>query len=419
MYVHEFTARNFLIHRDSALKLSPITVFVGPNGGGKSALFDAVVNFSMLARGEIGEAFGPFAFSFLATRFHAASPTAPITFEAIMSEARDSSQRLKYSISYRQVQAGGMGAARPTFQIVREVLQSLPENRVLFENHDPDSSPLRNAIEFLQPDRGIFAAVRTAHARGRPEDDQLVSHCAKEIRSFTKFRLNPYDLASSSQIPDLDNSYAPPLGYTGSQLSACLYYMHKNDDPVLDAIRAQVRSLLPSFVDFEFATFGVDQVGFSMSFSDGRGLIPAVRMSHGNLLFLGLMVLTQSSNHPAMLMMEEPENGLTPSAVKAFYAAMRQLAYNAESGKATQILISSHSPFVICDVWNEHEADREFIHLVRVENGHAAVRKFRDAITTLGLPLGKDEQGGRTQLGLRLAEQIMSGYYEGEASAGA
>ena len=57
MYLHEVTIKNYSIHKETKIELSPITVFVGPNGSGKSALFDALLNFSMLARGRIGEAF--------------------------------------------------------------------------------------------------------------------------------------------------------------------------------------------------------------------------------------------------------------------------------------------------------------------------------------------------------------------------
>jgi|SRR2546426_11052644 len=57
MFIRHFEVSNFKIHRDTSLDLFPITVFVGPNSGGKSALFDALINFSMVCRGDLSEAF--------------------------------------------------------------------------------------------------------------------------------------------------------------------------------------------------------------------------------------------------------------------------------------------------------------------------------------------------------------------------
>jgi len=54
---------------------------------------------------------------------------------------------------------------------------------------------------------------------------------------------------------------------------------------------------------------------------------------------------------------------------------------------------------------------------VKVENDCAVVRKFSEALETLGLPLAK---GGWKAYAsrLRLADQIMSGYYETPAAVG-
>jgi predicted ATPase len=76
--------------------------------------------------------------------------------------------------------------------------------------------------------------------------------------------------------------------------------------------------------------------------------VPAVRISSGLLLYVGLTVLIYSPNRPPVLMIEEPENGLTLGAIHEFYNAVRELAFRAdESHSKPSILISSHSPFVI------------------------------------------------------------------------
>ncbi len=105
MYLHSFSATNFLSHRNTTVELSPITVFVGPNAGGKSALFDAIVNFSMVARGNIRQAFGPFPFSYAATKHHGSPKFENIRFEATVSEKADDQEKLRYSIDYQQESA--------------------------------------------------------------------------------------------------------------------------------------------------------------------------------------------------------------------------------------------------------------------------------------------------------------------------
>jgi predicted ATPase len=134
-------------------------------------------------------------------------------------------------------------------------------------------------------------------------------------------------------------------------------------------------------------------------------------MSHGNLIFLGLMVLTYSPNRPPVMMIEEPENGLTPAAVKAFYHAVRALAFREDPAQRSQVLISSHSPFVMCEAWNGQ--DRDFIHQFKTENGQCVVRRLSEAIRAQGVVLSRDqldEQGRPIHLGLKNAEELMSGY---------
>ena len=102
-----------------------------------------------------------------------------------------------------------------------------------------------------------------------------------------------------------------------------------------------------------------------------------------------------------MICIEEPENGLTPRGTRVFYETIKALANGPEEDRS-QILLSSHSPFIIVDAWNGEE--RDFIYQCSPVDGSARVSKFSDVVADAG----SLRAGG--QLGLALAEQVMDGF---------
>jgi len=408
MYIREIRIKNFLVHQDTTMHLSPLSVFVGPNGGGKSAFFDAILNFSMLARGSLQQAFGPYPFSFRATLYRGASTVSRIGYTVSMAREKDAGTWLTYEIDYGQT---GQTEEAGRFSIFKEKLVKHPGGKLLFDRSEADSYPISQSLSLGQ-DRSIFAALRQVQITGKPpETDDLFAYCTQQISRFNKFRLDPFVLSQTARLPDFADAApetrTPRLGYHGEDLAATLYYLAETKAPVLDAIRQKIREIEPAFGDFEFNMIGTDRVGFSVVYRDKRGTITAVRLSSGMLIFIGLIVLVMSPARPTVLMVEEPENGLTPQAVKSFYRAVRDLAFSETVTSRSQILISSHSPFVICEAWNGE--DRDFIHQVKVVYGKAQVRKFSDVIRDQGIQLAIVD-GERKHLSLCNAEEIMSGY---------
>lgn len=407
MYLKNILVRNYMVHRNTEIQLLPLTVFVGPNSGGKSAFFDALLNFSMLSRGSLRQAFGPYPYSYSATVYRGASSIDRIAFDVSMAKSKDDAEWLRYQISYRQLSGG----PEPQYMIVSERLSAEPSGRVLFDRDNPGMYKLSKSLN-LGDDRSVFAAMRLAYAQGQEvEADSLVTYCAAQVSRFSKFRLDPTVLASPSRLPEPKDGatevYVPRLGYHGEDLASVLYHLNENNAPELETIKDAVREIAPEFEDFEFNLVGTDRIAFSVKYTDERGSVPAVRLSSGLLAFIGLMVLIFGPTRTPVLMIEEPENGLTPQAVKAFYRAVRCLEFDGDS--MCQVLLSSHSPFVICEAWNGD--DRDFIHRVEVRDGEAVIRRFSDVIEEHGIQLRKTKQDGRTQMGLQTAEDVMSGIY--------
>jgi predicted ATPase len=406
MYIRQFRIRNYLIHQDTSVALSPLTIFVGPQGGGKSAFFDAMLNFSIVSRGNLRQAFAAYPYSYRATIHRAASKVSRIGYRATLARSSEASESLDYEIEYAQT---ATAEDEPTFNIFHETLTRQPGGAVLFDRRDPEAYPITRTVE-LQSDRSLFAALRHARLAGTTavDADDLVLYCTEQISRFNKFRLDAVVLAQTSRMPDPSGMTLPRIGYHGEDLAATLYHLNETKDPALDSITKNVSIIDPQFAGFDFNAVGTERIAFSARYSDARQLVPSVRLSSGMLTYVGLITLVSTSSRPPVLMIEEPENGLTPQAIKCFYAAVRSLATNENPEHRSQVLISSHSPYVICEAWNGE--DRDFIHQVKVVNGKAQIRKFSQVVEDEKIHLRKDKVGERTVLGLVNAEEIMAGY---------
>ena len=408
MYIHRFRVKNYMIHRDTTIELSPITVLVGPQGGGKSALFDSMINFSLVSRGNVRQAFGPYPFSFRQSRYRGAGTATTISFEVEFSQASDDSEIFNYQIGYRQTSSH---ETQPLFTITREILSRKSGDDAIFDRSDPEEYAISKYLH-AEGDRSLFASLRLAISSGSYQPEADIEYLTRHVSQFNKFRLDPLALASTSRRPEIavDNgtTLTPRIGYHGEDLAATLYYLDETQHSSMEQIRSRMKELIPEFEGFEFSSVGTDKIAFAVKYTDERGVIPSARLSSGTLVFLGLVVLVSSPNRPSVLMIEEPENGLTPQAVKLFYQSLRELALNEDASNRSQVLISSHSPFVICEAWNGD--DRDFIHQVKVQDGKSRLRPFSEVAEEQHIHLRKDPSGERTELGLRQAELIMAGY---------
>ena len=117
---------------------------------------------------------------------------------------------------------------------------------------------------------------------------------------------------------------------------------------------------------------------------------------------IGLVTLALTAVKPGVLCAEEPENGLTPKATRVFYRTVHTLAKAEPASERSQVLLSSHSPFVIVDAWNGNK--RDFIYQCHPSEGMAKLSKFSDVVQEGGV-LRSDGT-----LGLALAEQAMDGF---------
>ena len=229
-----------------------------------------------------------------------------------MSRNMEEDAHLDYEIEYSQI---GAREQEPRFTINNERVIKQPNNIVLFDRKDLDAYPITSRLD-LEDDRSLLAAIRRAELMKIEIDvDDLLSYCAQQISRFNRFKLDPGILAQPSRLPDPNREIAPRLGYHGEDLAATLYHLNETHDPSLEFIYDRMKTIEPLLEGFEFGTVGTDRIAFAARYQDARQLIPSVRLSSGTLNYLGLITLVATPNRPPLLMIEEPESGLTPQAV--------------------------------------------------------------------------------------------------------
>ncbi len=103
---------------------------------------------------------------------------------------------------------------------------------------------------------------------------------------------------------------------------------------------AHVKTALPQVADIDVREREDDHHAYFVVSYRGGFKVPSSGLSDGTLRILALTLLPYLSKQPAILVTEEPENGLHPRAIEAVLQSLSSL-YD------SQVWVSSHSPVVL------------------------------------------------------------------------
>ncbi len=194
----------------------------------------------------------------------------------------------------------------------------LPNNllampRVLFESEQEYPAArwfhglLTSSAVFLEPD---WAAMRLASPPGQPK---VIAPHGRNM---------PWLAMSLKREGAPDD--APP-GYRSERYSDWI---------------AHVRTALPQVTDIDVHEREDDHHAYFVLSYRGGFRVPSSGLSDGTLRILTLTLLPYLSKQPAILVTEEPENGIHPRAIEAVLQSLSSM-YD------SQVWVSSHSPVVL------------------------------------------------------------------------
>ena len=180
----------------------------------------------------------------------------------------------------------------------------------------------------------------------------------------------------------------------GENLAAFLYFLRDKQRKSYDLIRRTVCLAAPFFDDFRLEPLALneDKIRLEWKHKGSDAYFDASSFSDGTLRFIALttLLVQPASLRPSVILLDEPELGLHPSAITLLASLVKQAAAE------TQIIIATQSPILL-----DHFEPEDVIVANRVDGATEFARLHPDKLRewlneySLGQLWEKNEFGGR------------------------
>ena len=390
------------------VRLGPFTCVAGPNGVGKSNLFDAISFLATLAdkplveaaaavrggdsrRGDVWSLFRRAGDRVAETMKFAAEFLISSDGEDELGQAAKASMTfLRYELELRHRQDSAI-RAMGALEIARERMVHVNRSEAKSRLGFPHKKAWRDSVVTgrrtspyisTEPERGetvvsLHADSKAGLGGGRPRrvpaanlprtmlssvnnaaEHRTLVLARQEMVAWTQLQLEP----SALRAPD---EFTAPrsMGPNGAHLPATLYDLaqaaQRSQPGGERDVYARVANRLSELVE-NVRSIGVDV-------DDKRQLLSIVMtdlqntehvasaLSDGTLRFLALTVMESDPRSRRLLCLEEPENGMHPLRISAVIELLRELAVDVDEpvdadNPLRQVIINTHSPSVVACV---------------------------------------------------------------------
>ena len=168
--------------------------------------------------------------------------------------------------------------------------------------------------------------------------------------------------SATMQKPTVPEDEQPTMTESGAGLPSVIASLAKTYPEARTKLETELRAILPSvkgvrvvnertrhtskmLVEGEEVPVAQDRIGDALQLSIAdHGWLPASDVSDGTLLTLGLLTALLSLDGPTVLLVDDIDRGLHPSAQQELIAAVRRLL---DARPELQVICTTHSPYLL------------------------------------------------------------------------
>jgi len=332
--LQSFRLKNFKAVRDSGIvKFTPLTVFIGNNGSGKSSLIEGLETLNSILHDGVDSAM---------ERWRG--------FEHIWNQAvphllRSSLDDRDYHTNPMHFELRG-NSWQGAFQVCLEINASPGNNEIFIHQEEWHIGKGRSKL----PTGSSNGQVQVRHTSDRkaPVDLGILDNgetllTSTEIGSdqWQFLSLVPHDM--SDPVPQKRTGGTIRLAKDGANIAEYLLSIRKIDPAVVDGIVETLQYVMPYARDVQPALTSELERTVYLQMTEGNFKLPGWLLSTGTLRILALLAVLRHPSPPSLLVIEEIENGLDPRTIHLIVEEVRNAV---ESGK-TQIILTTHSPYLL------------------------------------------------------------------------
>jgi hypothetical protein len=343
MYLSRFGVKNYKCLGEIDIPLTPIHVLIGQNDCGKTSLLEAMAAFFAASEKPLAELF-PMPWQGRELVRHA-SPEPRIDLwgewkKRVANDPNTSSPCLRHGLSLDFLQDA------PICQAVDQWIEVNGARRLLWPPNSPfhetsvkhwkvsNKVPVNVSLDDL---KAISNVLKPAHKYAL--DAKLMAVPAT-ISPLRRFRLDPDGFGLATLLDDI-------LGFNAEQFirmrdEFCRFF------PQFKSVQVRSVEALNRQYESRGLHYSTAAMGKGICFETAAGqIVRAQQASDGAILFLAFLALAYLPEPPNLLLIEEPETGIYPTRLGQVIRLLKQLVNPTEGVQFPQIILSTHSPYVL------------------------------------------------------------------------